>query len=279
MKINIEAIEQLNEWAERGLSVRDTELKSSEFYRDIHINSSLFVNRTALTPSAFVLLAYIVATSKTLTYLDVSYNDMSECAEEFGIAVSLSESVSHLNMCGNNITEHAELFGVAIASSESITHLNVSGNNMGRHAIAFGDAISNSKSITNLVMDCNNIGEYAGEFGWCVARSTALKSLYMYDNNILNAEVFGNAIASSRALIHLYLCPQDAKSFGRSIAHAASLKSIEGMQDLFLEAQACQNAEQCAIQSQLIYFLPLPVSSIVVEYLGNLLDVFDAEGS
>ncbi|MDA9163757.1 protein phosphatase 1 regulatory subunit 42, partial [Rickettsiaceae bacterium] len=207
----------------------------------------------------------------------------SEYVEEFGIAVALSESVSHLNMCGNNIAEHAELFGIAIASSESITHLNVSGNNMGRYAVAFGGAISNSKSITNLVMDCNNIGEYAEEFGWCVARSTALKSLYMYDNNIFNAEVFGNAIASSRALIHLYLfnivTPQDAKSFGRSIAHAASLKFIEGIQDLFLEAQACQNAEQCAIQSQLIYFLPLPVSSIVVEYLGNLLDVFDAEGS
>ncbi len=156
----------------------------------------------------------------------------------------------------------------------------MSGNNMGGYSIGFGAAIANSRTIVNLVMDCNNIGQYAEEFGLAIAPSRSLTTLYMHDNNIgENAGAFGGAIASSRTLINLYLfdivSPQVAEEFGRSIAHAASLEYIEGMQDLLLEAQACHCTIQCAMQSEVLPFLPLPLASIVVEYLGNLLDVFD----
>ncbi len=149
---------QLTDWAQKGLTVKDKDVLESDLYRSIHVEESIDATMVGLGPEACVLLANIVATSKTLTDLDVFGNNISNKAEEFGKAIAASTVLTKLTVAHNNIGEYAGAFGSMIASLDTLRELNMLHNNIGEHAEEFGKAIVNS-NVVILTMADNNIDE------------------------------------------------------------------------------------------------------------------------
>eukprot|EP00729_Bicosta_minor_P003995 gene3995-26885_t len=107
-----------------------------------------------ITEAAWIKIADAVATSKTLTNLDLSMNGntITEAAWiKIAAAVATSKTLTNLNLReSNDITKAAWIkIAAAVATSKTLTNLNLEGNTQAAW-IKIAAAVATSKTLTNL---------------------------------------------------------------------------------------------------------------------------------
>ena len=194
-------------------------------------------------------LAKALCLNRTLTYLDVSFNNVKQAgAEALGVALQTNCTLSHLYLCGNaigdagatslgeglksnctlarlyltqnRIGDHgAQALGTVMQSNHNLTHLNLQVNLIGdTGAAALAKALkSNGIRLTHLDLALNKISCVGAEaLAKALESNSSLRCLELGNNAIgsSGASSFGKALRSNRTLTHLLLTSNDITKSG-----------------------------------------------------------------
>ena len=194
-------------------------------------------------------LAKALCLNRTLTYLDVSFNNVKQAgAAALGMALKTNCSLSHLYLCGNAIgdagatslgeglksnctltrlyltqnrigDQGAEALGTVMRSNHNLTHLNLQVNLIGdTGAAAVAKALkSNGIQLTHLDLALNKISCVGAEaLARALESNSSLRCLELGNNAIgsSGASSFGKALRSNRTLTHLSLTSNDITKSG-----------------------------------------------------------------
>jgi len=153
MKLELEAAQQLNDWAENNQDVTNQEVIDSEFYNAMQTTTNLNTARSNLTSGGLMLLANIVANSPVLTNLSMFDNNICNDAVAFATIISKSTSLTHLDVQYNHIGNNSAAFVNAISYLTSLTYLDIAQNIM---------SIDNTHSLVKALISCPNLQTIIG---------------------------------------------------------------------------------------------------------------------
>ena len=220
-------------------------------------------------------LARALRSNRSLTYLDLSFNEIWEAGfAALGEVLQANCTLSHLFLCGNAmgdsgtaslgeglksnrsltrlyLTENgigdpgAEALGKAMQSNHSLTHLNLQVNRIGDlGAAALASALeSTGIQLTHLDLALNKISCVGAEaLAKALESNSSLKALELGSNAIgsSGASSFGKALRSNRTLTHLIVS-------GNNITESGAVELVDAL--LINNSLICLNAEDNPISS------------------------------
>ena len=234
-----------------------------------------FVGCDLIGASGASSLARALRSNRSLTYLDLSFNEVGKAgAAALGEALQSNCTLSHLFLCSNAIgdsgtaplgeglqsncslsrlylTENgigdpgAEALGKAMQSNHSLTHLNLQVNLIGDlGAAALASALeSTGIQLTHLDLALNKISCVGAEaLAKALESNSSLKALELGSNAIgsSGASSFGKALRSNRTLTHLIVS-------GNNITESGAVELVDAL--LINNSLICLNAEDNPISS------------------------------
>ena len=234
-----------------------------------------FVRCDLIGASGASSLARALRSNRSLTYLDLSFNEVGKAgAAALGEALQSNCTLSHLFLCSNAIgdsgtaplgeglqsncslsrlylTENgigdpgAEALGKAMQSNHSLTHLNLQVNLIGDlGAAALASALeSTGIQLTHLDLALNKISCVGAEaLAKALESNSSLKALELGSNAIgsSGASSFGKALRSNRTLTHLIVTTNN-------ITESGAVELVDAL--LINNSLICLNAEDNPISS------------------------------
>ncbi|KAM7426675.1 hypothetical protein ABFA07_022076 [Porites harrisoni] len=234
-----------------------------------------FVRCDLIGASGASSLARALRSNRSLTYLDLSFNEVGKAgAAALGEALQSNCTLSHLFLCSNAIgdsgtaplgeglqsncslsrlylTENgigdpgAEALGKAMQSNHSLTHLNLQVNLIGDlGAAALASALESSGiQLTHLDLALNKISCVGAEaLAKALESNSSLKALELGSNAIgsSGASLFGKALRSNRTLTHLLVT-------SNNITESGAVELVDAL--LINNSLICLNVEDNPISS------------------------------
>ena len=210
-------------------------------------------------------LAKALCLNRTLTYLDVSFNNVKQAgAEALGVALQTNCTLSHLYLCGNAIGDAgATSLGEGLKSNCTLTQLYLTQNRIGDHgAQALGTVMQSNQNLTHLNLQVNLIGD-AG----AAALAKALKSngirlthldLALNKISCVGAEALAKALESNSSLRCLELGnnaigSSGASSFGKALGSNRTLTHLLLTSNDITKSGAAELVDALLVNNSLIY--------------------------
>ena len=210
-------------------------------------------------------LAKAPCLNRTLTYLDVSFNNVKQAgAEALGVALQTNCTLSHLYLCGNAIGDAgATSLGEGLKSNCTLTRLYLTQNRIGNHgAQALGTVMQSDQNLTHLNLQVNLIGD-AG----AAALAKALKSngirlthldLALNKISCVGAEALAKALESNSSLRCLELGnnaigSSGASSFGKALTSNRTLTHLLLTSNVITKSGAAELVDALLVNNSLIY--------------------------
>ena len=210
-------------------------------------------------------LAKALCLNRTLTYLDVSFNNVKQAgAEALGVALQTNCTLSHLYLCGNAIgNAGATSLGEGLKSNCTLTRLYLTQNRIGNHgAEALGTVMQSNQNLTHLNLQVNLIGD-AG----AAALAKALKSngirlthldLARDKISCVGAEALAKALESNSSLRCLELGnnaigSSGASSFGKALRSNRTLTHLLLTSNDITKSGAAELVDALLVNNSLIY--------------------------
>ena len=196
LKLTREQATQINQWAKSGFAADDEDITSSELYTKLQNSTEIDASCLNFTREGLLLFANIIATSPSLTSLDMSSNGIGANAAAFGTSIATSPSLTTLDMGNNGIGANAAAFGTSIATLDSLTTLDMRYNDIGANE---ADFIKNIAHLTNLdwLYGCNE-----AMFGQVKESHLALQTAV---KNILSDPLFSSMNEDLASIVVEYL--------------------------------------------------------------------------
>jgi Ran GTPase-activating protein (RanGAP) involved in mRNA processing and transport len=188
-------------------SVRGSEIAiwiASVLKVNTHLKSLTF--RARILKEGAVAIAEALKVNITLTFLDLSYNDIEDIGAAAIIkavsfnATTLRTKITALILDGNRIGDRgANAIAEELKENTNLTELRLASNLIGnKGAIAIADAICVNKTLITLSLSKNMIGPKGGiAIGKSLNMNSSLRHLDMEDNSIGNK----GALAIAKALV------------------------------------------------------------------------------
>ncbi len=193
VRVMPEVIDELNKLAlvDPTPQLDDASIQDSIFLRVIKGRSKIeladFIFFPHLTHTGFVMAAKILATSPSLTTLDMSSNGLGEYAIPVIQALATSPSLTTLDMRSNGLGEHAIPVIQALATARSLRILNIQDNNLDKTAIPVAQAVATSLSLHTLYIR-DNLDD-ALPVVKTLATSCSLHTLHITECSVLSSDL------------------------------------------------------------------------------------------
>ncbi len=142
-------------------------------------------------------LSEYLKTNKTLTSLELQFNDISPLGAQYiSESLKVNNVLTELDLRGNDIkAAGCKYISELLMVNKTLTHLDIEFNQIGESgAIFLCDSLKTNKTITKLSLQANNIRYLGAKYLLnCLKRNHTLKILYLDFNNIYDSRI-GNEI-------------------------------------------------------------------------------------
>ena len=240
-----------------------------------------FVRCDLIGASGASSLARALRSNRSLTYLDLSFNEVGKAgAAALGEALQSNCTLSHLFLCSNAIGDSGTApLGEGLQSNCSLSRLYLTENGIGDPgAEALGKAMQSNHSLTHLNLQVNLIGDLGAAALASALESTGIQlthlDLALNKISCVGAEALAKALESNSSLKALELGSNaigssGASSFGKALRSNRTLTHLIVTTNNITESGAVELVDALLINNSLICLNveDNPISSLEAENL------------
>ena len=240
-----------------------------------------FVRCDLIGASGASSLARALRSNRSLTYLDLSFNEVGKTgAAALGEALQSNCTLSHLFLCSNAIGDSGTApLGEGLQSNCSLSRLYLTENGIGDPgAEALGKAMQSNHSLTHLNLQVNLIGDLGAAALASALESTGIQlthlDLALNKISCVGAEALAKALESNSSLKALELGSNaigssGASSFGKALRLNRTLTHLIVTTNNITESGAVELVDALLINNSLICLNveDNPISSLEAENL------------
>ena len=224
-----------------------------------------FVRCDLIGASGASSLAQALRSNRSLTYLDLSFNEVGKAgAAALGEALQSNCTLSHLFLCSNAIGDSGTApLGEGLQSNCSLSRLYLTENGIGDPgAEALGKAMQSNRSLTHLNLQVNLIGDLGAAALARALKSTGIQlthlDLALNKISCVGAEALAKALESNSSLKALELGSNvigssGASSFGKALRSNRTLTHLIVTGNNITESGVTELVDALLINNSLIY--------------------------
>ena len=224
-----------------------------------------FVRCDLIGASGASSLARALRSNRSLTYLDLSFNEIGKAgAAALGEALQSNCTLSHLFLCSNAIGDSGTAsLGEGLQSNCSLSRLYLTENGIGdTGAEALGKAMQSNRSLTHLNLQVNLIGDLGAAALARALKSTGIQlthlDLALNKISCVGAEALAKALESNSSLKALELGSNEigssgASSFGKALRSNRTLTHLIVTGNNITESGVTELVDALLINNSLIY--------------------------